>query len=221
MRLDGFCEVPLPGGGSHRHTDPSLAVWAAWSHHGENHDMAWFILLQGNVVVKNPDTEIRRKMWRLAQALNATVRGDEAEFYDEAGQAMAQEFAPAPSDWTIRARCRGWYLGDSDPTDWNIPPQPFARFPVIDQITPRLPKSPMSAAQAAAPLSYWRALLRHIGRHLGWGTAAAGNVPPGRLKRTLVVAIPKGSATPKQWAAIEAARENARRKGVDLVIREE
>jgi hypothetical protein len=60
-------------------------VWTAWSHHGEAGDMAWFDLHHGNVVVKNPDREIRRKMWRLAERLRAKVQGDDREYYDRFG----------------------------------------------------------------------------------------------------------------------------------------
>ncbi|MGO9397533.1 MAG: hypothetical protein ACLP19_06755, partial [Xanthobacteraceae bacterium] len=35
MRLDGFCEVRLPHGKVFRLDRPSIAVWTAWSHHGE------------------------------------------------------------------------------------------------------------------------------------------------------------------------------------------
>ena len=48
--------------------------------------MAWFYFWEGNVFVKNPDSEILRKMWSLAQALSAKVRGDEGEDYDAAGR---------------------------------------------------------------------------------------------------------------------------------------
>jgi hypothetical protein len=48
--------------------------------------MVWFDFRQGNVVVKNPDTEVLRKMWSLAQALSANVQGDDGEGYDASGQ---------------------------------------------------------------------------------------------------------------------------------------
>jgi hypothetical protein len=64
---------------------PSVAVWTAWSHHGEHGDMAWFHHHHDNVAVKNPDREIRRKMWRLAERLGAKVQGDDGEYYDRFG----------------------------------------------------------------------------------------------------------------------------------------
>jgi hypothetical protein len=76
MRLDGFCQVPLPEGKVFRVDHPSVAVWTVWSHHGEHGDMAWFRHRHDNVAVKNPDREIRRKMWRLAERLGARVQGD-------------------------------------------------------------------------------------------------------------------------------------------------
>jgi len=39
----------------------------------------------GNVVVKNPDSEILRKMYVIAQSLSAKVKGDEWEVYRRDG----------------------------------------------------------------------------------------------------------------------------------------
>jgi hypothetical protein len=38
--------------------------------------------------VKNPDPEILRKMWSLAQRLDAMVQGDEGEQYDASGNVV-------------------------------------------------------------------------------------------------------------------------------------
>jgi hypothetical protein len=48
--------------------------------------MAWFDFQDGDVVVKNPDEEILKKMWLIAQALGAKVQGDDGEIYDENGE---------------------------------------------------------------------------------------------------------------------------------------
>jgi hypothetical protein len=85
MRLDGFAEAALPDGSVLRMESPGLAVWTAYSGHGHRGNMAWFHASQGDIVVKNPDPEILRKMWRIAQALNAKVQGDDGEIYDADG----------------------------------------------------------------------------------------------------------------------------------------
>jgi hypothetical protein len=39
-------------------------------------------------VVKNPDTEILKKMWLIAQSLGAKVQGDDGETYGEDGSPL-------------------------------------------------------------------------------------------------------------------------------------
>jgi hypothetical protein len=46
--------------------------------------MAWFAYWRGEIRVKNPDDEIIRKMWLVAQSLSAKVQGDDGETYDAA-----------------------------------------------------------------------------------------------------------------------------------------
>jgi hypothetical protein len=87
MRLDGFAETRVGDGSILRIENIGLAVWTAWSLHSEN-GMAWFSFGHGNVIVKNPDLEIRRKMWSLAQTLSAKVQGDDGEFYDASGDQL-------------------------------------------------------------------------------------------------------------------------------------
>lgn len=94
MRLDGFAEAALPDGQVLRTEDPSLAVWTAYRGHGSDGGTALMCLSGGNIDTKNPDEEIRRKLWRLAQALNARVQGDDGEFYDEFGNGAYEELPP-------------------------------------------------------------------------------------------------------------------------------
>ena len=84
MRLDRYAETRVGDGSILRIENEGLSVWTAWSSHGEN-AIAWFSFRRGNVVVKNPDTEILQKMWSLAQTLSAKVQGDEGEPYDASG----------------------------------------------------------------------------------------------------------------------------------------
>jgi len=88
MRHDGFAEAVLPSGGVLRTENEGLSVWTAYSRHGVDGNMAWFDYRHGNVIVKNPDDEILRKMWILARRLEAKVQGDKGESYDENGNAI-------------------------------------------------------------------------------------------------------------------------------------
>ena len=135
MRLDGFCEVRLPEGKVFRVDHPSIAVWTAWSHHGGHGDMAWFHHHHDNVAVKNPDREIRRKMWRLAERLGAKVQGDDGEYYDRFGN-PTDDASKARTYWPALFRHLGFALIWGDPVGGDIPPAPFARFPVYDSFVP-------------------------------------------------------------------------------------
>jgi hypothetical protein len=88
MRSDGYAEATTPSGDTLRYENEGLAVWTAYSRHQSNGNMAWFDFEMGNVVVKNPDQEILRKMWQIAQSLGAKVQGDEGETYHKDGSAM-------------------------------------------------------------------------------------------------------------------------------------
>jgi hypothetical protein len=186
MRLDGFSEVRLSDGKNFRVDNPSIAVWTSWSHHGEAGDMAWFYFSGGNVVTKNPDREMRRKMWRLAERLGAKVQGDDNEYYDRFGN-PADDVAKTRNYWPALVRHLGFTLIWGDPVGADIAPALFARFPVYDSFVPRSPEEPSQ----------------------------------GGIDRVLRIAIPKGGGTPEQMAALEAARDYARERGVKLIIVEE
>ncbi|MEG2805009.1 hypothetical protein [Stenotrophomonas sp.] len=53
---------------------------------------------QHRVVAKNPDPALLRKMYQIAQALDARVLGDENEEYGADGQPLAPDPAPPPAD---------------------------------------------------------------------------------------------------------------------------
>ena len=78
MRLDRFAET-------------RLSVWTAYSQHDESGNKAWFLHHDGRVTVKNPDDEILRKMWSIAQTLSAKVQGDDMEIYDSSARESHQE----------------------------------------------------------------------------------------------------------------------------------
>jgi hypothetical protein len=91
MRLDGFAETMSNSGDTLRVESEGLSVWLGYSGHQENGNMAWFDFRRGNIVVKNPDTEILKKMWSIATALSAKVQGDEGELYDVGGNAVDEQ----------------------------------------------------------------------------------------------------------------------------------
>ena len=85
MRLDGCAQVSNPRTGETiRYENAGLAVWTGHS----AKKAPWFDYRRGRVVVKNPDPEILRKMWALAQRLSAQVEGDGGETYDSNGNAV-------------------------------------------------------------------------------------------------------------------------------------
>lgn len=80
LRLDNFAEVGVDGA-TVRYDNDGLAVWTAFSGHGQNGNMAWFDYRNGEIVVKNPSEELLGKMKRIATVLHANVIGDDGEFY--------------------------------------------------------------------------------------------------------------------------------------------
>jgi len=104
MRLDGYAEATVGSGSILRVDDPTMVVWVGYSKHGLNGNMAWLWYASGNIVAKNPDEEIRRKMWLLARALSAKVQGDDGELYGADGkrvttEATAGEAHPKRKPW--------------------------------------------------------------------------------------------------------------------------
>ena len=100
MRLDGYAETRMPDGSVFRTVQEGLAVWTAYSRHDESGNMAWFLYRKGYVTVKNPDDEILRKMWSIAQHLSAKVQGDDGEIYDSsANESYRQEPWPEKPWW--------------------------------------------------------------------------------------------------------------------------
>lgn len=60
-----------------------LAFWRNYSRHGIDGNKAWFVFHGGEIVVRNPDVEIRNKMIAIAASLRAKVQGDDGEEYNE------------------------------------------------------------------------------------------------------------------------------------------
>lgn len=91
MRLDGFAEVELPDGGALRVEGEGIAVWTKWSQHEIDGGMAWFNFFEDHISVKNPDEEVLKKMYQIAQSLHAKVQGDDGEIYDANGKGTYQD----------------------------------------------------------------------------------------------------------------------------------
>lgn len=90
MRLDGFAETNTPDG-TLRIEDESLAVWTEWSKHQIDGGMAWIHHFNGCITTKNPDNEMLKKLYQIAQYFEAKVQGDEGEIYDENGNSNWQK----------------------------------------------------------------------------------------------------------------------------------
>jgi hypothetical protein len=86
LKHEGFAEAPVAGGGVLRVENFGTCIWKGYSRGANPESTAWFTWSLGNIVAKNPDQEIRRKMWSIAQALQARVQGDEGEHYGEDGE---------------------------------------------------------------------------------------------------------------------------------------
>ena len=76
-----------------------FAVWSGPS----THEIPWLAWVGGNIESKNPDQPLIRKMTQIAQALGASVQGEECESYDDHGQASPP---PKPS---LLERLKRWW----------------------------------------------------------------------------------------------------------------
>ena len=73
--------------GDLRYENPLLARWTAHPDHEE----VWVDYSSGNLVVKNPDMHILRKLCALAVQLGARVQGDEGEIYEADGRIVMDD----------------------------------------------------------------------------------------------------------------------------------
>ena len=91
-----------------------LAVCTAHSRYTERDPGPALGYRHGNVDAKNPDREFRRKMWRLAQLLEAKVQGDDGEFYDCFGN-PTRDASTTQSYWLALTRHLGFKFIWGDP----------------------------------------------------------------------------------------------------------
>jgi len=80
--MDNFAEAVTTDGDHLRIESEGLAVWTGYP----EPDTAWFSYFEGEIIVKNPDELVRRKMFEVASAFSARVQGDDDEFYGPAGE---------------------------------------------------------------------------------------------------------------------------------------
>jgi len=86
LRHDGFAETTLDDGKVLRVEQKGLCVWTAYSGGNKGNDVCWLGWSQSNNIdAKNPDQEIRQKMWSIAQRLGAKIQGDDGELYGSDG----------------------------------------------------------------------------------------------------------------------------------------
>ncbi|MFK7778271.1 MAG: hypothetical protein QM501_09130 [Gimesia sp.] len=100
LRLDDYAEIDLPEG-TLRVENEGIAVWTGWIQNEIGGNQAWFNYVEGNISIKNPDTEILKKMHLIARSLHAKVQGDDDEEYNEDGNVIG-ESVPSSSGSGIK-----------------------------------------------------------------------------------------------------------------------
>jgi hypothetical protein len=133
LRLDGFRELPMADGALLHQADASIAVWTKRRRHRRAGDMARFRRAGGNIVISEPDRDIRRKMWRIAQVLDAKVQGDDGEFYDRFGNPVA-DAAATQGYWRALGHSLVFRFIWGASASGDSPRETFARFPVVASI---------------------------------------------------------------------------------------
>jgi hypothetical protein len=88
LRIDGCAEAITPNVDVIRIESEGLVAWVP---NGDETiaPATWFYWFAGNIDSKHPDDATRRKMFAIAQHFNASVQGDEGEFYGSDGHAIA------------------------------------------------------------------------------------------------------------------------------------
>ncbi|PDS34454.1 hypothetical protein CO665_30965 [Rhizobium anhuiense] len=91
LKHDGFAEATVADGKVLRIEQHGLCVWAAYSGGKTGNGVCWLSWNQsGSIDAKNPDQEIRQKMWSIAQRLGAKVQGDDGELYGPDGNQIVE-----------------------------------------------------------------------------------------------------------------------------------
>jgi hypothetical protein len=88
--IDGRTESPLPDGRVVSFKVKGLVAWLGQADPHTRKVLAWFAWYSGNIDTRAPDRATLRKMYEIAEALQARVQGDEGEIYDAAGEPYAE-----------------------------------------------------------------------------------------------------------------------------------
>ena len=87
-----------------------LAVWTGWSEHDPEMDsQAWIDFSFGNLEMKNPNREMRVKMFQIAMALSARVQGVEGEFYGPDGEEIESPQGEQPQSEDTSSKSKTWW----------------------------------------------------------------------------------------------------------------
>lgn len=110
LRHGGSAETHVAEGALLRIERDGVCIWTTYSGGPNPENKAWLIWSAGNIVAKNPDEEIRQKMWRIAQVLGARVQGDEGEHYGEGGDIIEEAISPVdkPPSNSMRPWWKFW-----------------------------------------------------------------------------------------------------------------
>jgi hypothetical protein len=121
MELAEYAIVSMADGTTIRMEGPGIAVWTGYSGAAEAGDRddadgsgvagnrVWFQWLGAEIVVRNADEEIRRKMHDVALALSAYVQGDDDEFYGPDGRESASAAPPPRRGGAASKSGAGWF----------------------------------------------------------------------------------------------------------------
>lgn len=104
LRHDGFAETTLDDGQVLRIEQAGLTVWTSYSGGKQGNDVCWLGWSKSNnIIAKNPDQEVRQKLWAIAQGLGGKVQGDDGELYGPDGNHIADVIS------TSTASKRPWW----------------------------------------------------------------------------------------------------------------
>lgn len=65
--------------------EPTMVLWNEWPSRGDGNE-ARLWLSHGNVMATDADVDLRRKMFVMADVLNARLQGDNGEIYNSIGE---------------------------------------------------------------------------------------------------------------------------------------
>lgn len=66
--------------------EPGHAIWVKWPARKEGQREAWVWHAQGNLIAADPDASFRRKLFLIADSLDAKLQGDGGEIYNSNGE---------------------------------------------------------------------------------------------------------------------------------------